>query len=46
MTWLEERESDFPAVLESAVAGGADEVTWMLVDAFWPLFLRRHPYRG
>ncbi|MFD7615565.1 hypothetical protein [Streptomyces sp. NPDC059802] len=44
MTWLEEHESDLPAVLEAAVAGGADEVTWMLVDAFWPLFLRRHPY--
>ncbi|MFJ5952220.1 tetratricopeptide repeat protein [Streptomyces noursei] len=44
MTWLEERETDLPAVLEAAVAGGADEVTWMLVDAFWPLFLRRHPY--
>ncbi|MFD4525558.1 tetratricopeptide repeat protein [Streptomyces sp. NPDC058470] len=44
MTWLEERESDLPAVLEAAVASGADELTWMLVDAFWPLFLRRHPY--
>ncbi|MEW1760480.1 tetratricopeptide repeat protein [Streptomyces cyaneofuscatus] len=44
MTWLEEREKDLPTVLQAAVAGGADEVTWMLVDAFWPLFLRRHPY--
>ncbi|MFJ4700600.1 tetratricopeptide repeat protein [Streptomyces sp. NPDC088768] len=44
MTWLEEHESDLAAVLDAAEAGGADEVTWMLVDAFWPLFLRRHPY--
>ncbi|MEU6290285.1 tetratricopeptide repeat protein [Streptomyces sp. NPDC046988] len=44
MTWLEEHEADLPAVLEAAAAGGADEVVWMLVDAFWALFLRRHPY--
>ncbi|MGC4916324.1 tetratricopeptide repeat protein [Streptomyces albogriseolus] len=44
MAWLEAYESDLPGVLEAAVTSGADDVAWMLVDAFWPLFLRRHPY--
>ncbi|MEV5279805.1 tetratricopeptide repeat protein [Streptomyces sp. NPDC006692] len=44
MAWLEAHESDLLSVLEAAVTSGADDVAWMLVDSFWPLFLRRHPY--
>ncbi|MFF8786800.1 hypothetical protein [Streptomyces sp. NPDC015125] len=44
MAWLEAHEHDLLGVLRAAVAIGSDEVAWQLVDAFWPLFLRRHPY--
>ncbi|TLQ39341.1 tetratricopeptide repeat protein [Streptomyces marianii] len=44
MAWLEAQESNLLGVLEAAVTNDADDVAWMLVDAFWPLFLRRHPY--
>ncbi|GGX51795.1 tetratricopeptide repeat protein [Streptomyces noursei] len=44
MAWLEAHENDLLGVLEAAVAAGSDEIAWQLVDAFWPLFLRRHPY--
>ncbi|TLS46092.1 tetratricopeptide repeat protein [Streptomyces montanus] len=44
MAWLEAHETSLLAVLQAAVAAGADETAWQLVDAFWPLFLRRHPY--
>ncbi|MFJ8785865.1 tetratricopeptide repeat protein [Streptomyces sp. NPDC102476] len=44
MAWLEAHEHDLVGVLQAAVAAGMDEVAWQLVDAFWPWFLRRHPY--
>lgn len=44
MAWLEAHEHDLLGVLRAGVSIGADEVAWQLTDAFWPLFLRRHPY--
>lgn len=44
MAWLQAQEHDLRSVLQAAEAAGLDEEGWQLVDAFWPLFLRRHPY--
>lgn len=44
MAWLESHERNLLGVLRMAQAHGWDEIVWRLVDAFWPLFLRRHPY--
>jgi tetratricopeptide (TPR) repeat protein len=44
MAWLEAHEHDLLGVLQAAVTAGLDEVAWQLVDAFWPWFLRQHPY--
>ncbi|MFC4035784.1 tetratricopeptide repeat protein [Streptomyces polygonati] len=44
MAWLERHERSLPGVLRMAQERRWDEIVWRLVDAFWPLFLRRHPY--
>ncbi|WP_446038020.1 tetratricopeptide repeat protein [Streptomyces sp. SID1121] len=44
MGWLEFHENNLLGVLRAAESAGWDAMTWQLVDAFWPLFLRRQPY--
>ncbi|WP_405775764.1 tetratricopeptide repeat protein [Streptomyces sp. NBC_01538] len=44
LAWLESYEGSLLEVLRAAEAARWDELTWQLVDSFWPLFLRRHPY--
>ncbi|WP_369228504.1 tetratricopeptide repeat protein (plasmid) [Streptomyces sp. R39] len=44
LAWLESHEDSLLEVLRAGEAAGYDEAVWQLVDAFWPLFLRRHPY--
>ncbi|MGW6795647.1 tetratricopeptide repeat protein [Streptomyces chartreusis] len=44
LAWLESIETGFLDVLATASAAGWDDIVWQLVDAFGPLFLRRHPY--
>jgi tetratricopeptide (TPR) repeat protein len=44
MAWLERHERSLPGVLRMGQERGWDALVWRLVDAFWPLFLRRHPY--
>ncbi|WP_405814683.1 hypothetical protein OG241_08790 [Streptomyces sp. NBC_01390] len=44
LAWLESYEGSLLEVLRAAEAAGWDDLVWPLVDTFWPLFLRRHPY--
>ncbi|MET9083597.1 hypothetical protein ABZX77_17175 [Streptomyces sp. NPDC004237] len=44
LAWLESLEVSLLDVLGAAEAAGWDDLVWQLVDSFWPLFLRRHPY--
>ncbi|MEU0341881.1 hypothetical protein ABZ092_23725 [Streptomyces bobili] len=44
LAWLESHEGNLLEVLRAAKAAGWDDLVWPLVDTFWPLFLRRHPY--
>lgn len=44
LAWLESYEDSLLEVLRAGATAGLDELVWQLVDAFWPLFLRRHPY--
>ncbi|MEV7869170.1 tetratricopeptide repeat protein [Streptomyces sp. NPDC088124] len=44
LAWLESLEVSLLDVLDAAEAAGWDDLVWQLVDSFWPLFLRRHPY--
>ncbi|MFF7662099.1 tetratricopeptide repeat protein [Streptomyces canus] len=44
LAWLESFEASLLDVLGAAETAGWDELVWRLVDSFWPLFLRRHPY--
>ncbi|MDH6522356.1 tetratricopeptide repeat protein [Streptomyces sp. SAI-090] len=44
LAWLESHEGSLLEVLRAAEAAGWDDLVWPLVDTFWPLFLRRHPY--
>ncbi|MFI1408921.1 hypothetical protein ACH4Y0_03135 [Streptomyces sp. NPDC020707] len=44
LSWLESYESSLLGVLKAAEHARWDDLAWQLVDAFWPLFLRRHPY--
>ncbi|MDX3024956.1 tetratricopeptide repeat protein [Streptomyces acidiscabies] len=44
LAWLESHETSLLDLLHAAEAIGRDDLVWQLVDAFWPLFLRRHPY--
>ncbi|MFE2639434.1 tetratricopeptide repeat protein [Streptomyces scopuliridis] len=44
MAWLESHEKNVLGVLRMAQTQGWDDIVWRLVDAYWPFFLRRHPY--
>lgn len=44
MAWLESHEKNVLGVLRTAQNRGWDDIVWRLVDAYWPFFLRRHPY--
>ncbi|MFF4755288.1 tetratricopeptide repeat protein [Streptomyces sp. NPDC002514] len=43
--WLASYGSSLLDVLGAAEAAGWDDIVWQLVDSFWPLFQRRHPYK-
>lgn len=44
LAWLDSHQGNLLSVLELAYTAGWDDVVWQLVDAYWPLFLRQHPY--
>lgn len=44
LAWLEERLPDLMAAVHAAFAAGWWGTTWQLVDALWPVFLRRRHY--
>jgi tetratricopeptide (TPR) repeat protein len=44
LDWLEEELPNVVAVVNFAVGHGYPAVAWQLVDALWPLFLRRGHY--
>lgn len=44
LAWMEMQQDSLLPVLEAAEAAGWDELVFALVDAWWPLFLNRHPY--
>ncbi|MEU2354430.1 tetratricopeptide repeat protein [Streptomyces misionensis] len=44
LAWLETHEGALLEILKVAEVAGWHELVWRTVDAFWPLFLRRHPY--
>ncbi|MER8119039.1 tetratricopeptide repeat protein [Streptomyces sp. NPDC094031] len=44
LAWLETYESALLDILRVAEAAGWYELVWRTVDAFWPYFLRHHPY--
>lgn len=44
LAWLDAHQTDLMGAVRSAVAAGLDPTAWQLVDAMWPLFLRRRPY--
>ncbi|MFE4825931.1 tetratricopeptide repeat protein [Streptomyces sp. NPDC056672] len=44
LSWLDAHRLDLMAVVRSAADSGWHDVAWQLVDAAWPLFLRRRHY--
>ncbi|MEV0260012.1 tetratricopeptide repeat protein [Streptomyces sp. NPDC050617] len=44
LAWLEAQRLNLMAVLRSAADRGWHSTAWQLVDAMWPLFLRRRHY--
>lgn len=42
--WLASHQGNLLGVLGATEELGWNGLLWQLVDAFWPLFLRRHPY--
>ncbi len=44
LAWLETYESALLDILHVAEEAGWHELVWRTVDAFWPYFLRCHPY--
>ncbi|MEW2401361.1 hypothetical protein [Streptomyces sp. NPDC046862] len=44
IAWLASQQGNLLGVLRAAEEMEWDELVWQLVDAFWPLFLRQHPY--
>lgn len=44
LAWLDERREELMAVLRCAADHAWHDTAWQLVDAMWPLFLRRRHY--
>lgn len=44
IAWLASHQGNLLGVLRAMEEMGWNELLWQLVDAFWPLFLRQHPY--
>ncbi|MCZ1012228.1 hypothetical protein [Streptomyces lydicus] len=44
LAWLDSHQGNLFGVLQLAYMAEWDDLVWQLVDAYWPLFLRQHPY--
>ncbi|WP_274036443.1 hypothetical protein [Streptomyces sp. MMBL 11-1] len=44
LAWLDDQEENLLPVVAAAAAERWDELTYQLVDAWWPYFLLRHPF--
>ncbi|QFR03113.1 tetratricopeptide repeat protein [Streptomyces phaeolivaceus] len=44
LTWLDRHRANLMAVLRASAERQWSTLTWQLVDAMWPLFLRLRPY--
>lgn len=45
LAWLDGQEEDLLPVLKAAESAGWDDLIVGMVDAWWPYFLHRHPYK-